>query len=450
MTDTPNLGQSAQPGQPVRAVLVGAGHRGVLYSRYSQVAPGELAITAIVEPDPIRRARWGDEFGIPESARFASLDDLPPAGVIAEAAINATMDLDHVVTAKQLLAGGYHVLLEKPIAQNAVDLLDLQAAQERAGTTLMICHVLRYAPFYLEAKRLVAEGAIGEPLTIEMAEHVGYDHMALAYVRGRWGNSERSGSSILLAKCSHDLDLMTWLCNAAPPARVASAGSRGMFIPARKPAGAGTRCLSDCAIERACPYSAGRLYLDLEKWGEYVWEQAEHLGPELTLEQKQESLRTNNRYGTCVWGNDNDVMDRQALTVEFEDGVVGSFTLATNSPASSRTLTVIGTTGEIHGALESGELRVRRLTSDPTQAYLGEIHRVGVKGDMHGGGDHGLVADFVRVIRGEPASASTTQLADSINGHLLVFAAEEARKAGGWVTLADLTASNEPDPARQG
>ncbi|WP_327639710.1 Gfo/Idh/MocA family oxidoreductase [Kribbella sp. NBC_00482] len=429
---------SSRSSAPVRAVLVGAGHRGVLYSRYAQVAPDELAITAIVEPDPTRRERWGAEFGIPQAARYSSLTDLPDAGAVAEVAIDATMDQDHVPTAIHLLAAGYDVLLEKPIAQSAPELMALAEAQRASGRTLMICHVLRYAPFYSEAKRRIVAGEIGEPLSIEMAEHVSYDHMSMAFVRGRWGNSEQSGSSMLLAKCCHDLDLMTWLCNAAAPARVASSGSRGMFVPERAPHGAGTRCLSDCSIEATCSYSAQRLYVDLKKWPEYIWEQAEHLSPDLDLDQKLESLRTDNRYGRCVWHADNDVLDRQTVSVEFADGVIGSFALATNTPASSRTLHVVGTTGEISGALEDGTLRVRRIRTDGAASFDEEIIATSVTNDMHGGGDHRLVEDFVRVVRGEPASVSSTQLADSVNGHLLVFAAERARQQHRWVELAEL------------
>ncbi|WUW19385.1 Gfo/Idh/MocA family oxidoreductase [Streptomyces sp. NBC_01463] len=423
---------------PVRAVLVGAGHRGVLYSRYAQVAPDQLAITAIVEPDPTRRERWGAEFGIPHAARYASLTDLPDAGEVAEAAIDATMDQDHVRTATRLLAAGYDVLLEKPSAQNAQELMTLAEAQRTSGRILMICHVLRYAPFYTEAKRRILAGEIGEPLSIEMAEHVSYDHMSMAYVRGRWGSSEQSGSSMLLAKCCHDLDLMTWLCNSAAPARVASSGSRGMFIPERAPQGAGTRCLSDCSIEATCSYSARRLYVELNGWQEYVWEQEEHVSPELDLDQKLESLRTDNRYGRCVWRAGNDVLDRQSVSVEFADGVLGSFALATNTPAPSRTLHVVGTAGEISGALEEGTLRVRRIRTDAAASFDEEMIKTSVTGDMHGGGDRPLVADFVRVVRGEPASVSSTQFADSVNGHLLVFAAELARQEHRWVELAEL------------
>jgi hypothetical protein len=44
----------------------------------------------------------------------------------------------------------------------------------------------------------------------------------------------------------------------------------------------------------------------------------------------------------------------------------------------------------------------------------------------HGGGDLRLVADFLRVVRGEPASISTTDIRDSVAGHLIGFCADRA------------------------
>jgi len=64
--------------------------------------------------------------------------------------------------------------------------------------------------------------------------------------------------------------------------------------------------------------------------------------------------------------------------------------------------------------------------------YSEEEIDLNVSGDMHGafgghgGGDARLVRDFVRVVRGEPRSLSTTDLEDSITGHLIGFCADRA------------------------
>ena len=59
----------------------------------------------------------------------------------------------------------------------------------------------------------------------------------------------------------------------------------------------------------------------------------------------------------------------------------------------------------------------------------------------HGGGDEGIMADFVRVLRGEIAPLTTARV--SLESHLLAFAAEDARLAGGIVEMAEYRAQAE-------
>jgi predicted dehydrogenase len=431
---------------PVRVVLVGAGHRGLAYCRYQREHPDQLQVCAVVDPNPTRRRAAADEFGIARSGQFASLADLPAAGTVADAAVDATMDAEHVPTASRLLEAGYDVLLEKPIAPSAAGLLRLAELTRALERTLMICHVLRYAPFYVDVKRRIAAGEIGEVQSIEMAEHVAYHHMAVSFVRGRWGNSARSGSGLLLAKSCHDLDVLAWLMNATVPVRVASAGARAYFRPERAPAGAGTRCLTDCAIEPSCPYSARRNYVEQELWPFYAGEGLESNGPAATSEQRLESLRTDNPYGRCVWRSDNDVVDRQSVLIDFADGATGTFTLTGTAARPNRTLHVVGSAGEISGVLEDGELVIRRFGPDergrlPAETMRTDRVQIADTADSHGGGDLRLVADFVRTVRGEPPSPSSTAIADSVNGHLLVYAAELARTQQRWVSLTEFAAA---------
>ena len=56
--------------------------------------------------------------------------------------------------------------------------------------------------------------------------------------------------------------------------------------------------------------------------------------------------------------------------------------------------------------------------------YHEETIDSGVSGDLHGGGDLRLVKDFLCLVNGNQASSSTTILADSINSHLIAYAAD--------------------------
>lgn len=422
---------------PVRTALVGLGRRGQVYGRFAESEPGAMTVTAVVDPAADRRAAGGRQYEVDPDQLYADVEDLPPAGTVAEAAICATMDAEHVSVTTTLLRKGYHVLLEKPVAQSAEEMLHLEREAADAGTTLMVCHVLRYAPFYVEINKRVRSGAIGELVSIQMTEQVRYNHMATAFVRGSWRNAEDTGSGMLLAKCCHDLDLMTWLAGPHRPTRVSSTGSRAYFHRDRAPEGAGTRCLGDCAIESSCAYSAKRLYVDLGLHPSHAWSTLPPQDRD-SREARLKSLQGDNPYGRCVWHSDNTVVDRQVVGVEFDNAAIGSFTLSGTGSGPTRTIMIIGTEGTIEGSLDSGTFTVHRVAAEGDTATTSEQVDVGVTRQLHGGGDMPLVTDFVAAVRGEATSPSRTTLDDSINGHLLVFAAEQARDEGRWIGLDEL------------
>ncbi len=409
--------------QKLTTVLVGLGHRARTYGSYTFASPEELEIVGLADPDPGRLERTASVFDVPPERRFRSAEELAAQPRFADAAINGTMDRQHVPTTLPLLDAGYHVLLEKPIAPGQDELLSLLLATRKSGRTLMICHVLRYAPFYAAIRQRVLDGEIGQIISINTSERVSYHHMAAAYVRGKW--RQRAENPMLLAKCCHDLDLLCWFKSGTRPQRVASHGSLTYFRPDKAPPGAGMRCLVDCPIEPTCPYSARKHYIEQGLWGFYAWDALEHL-ENPTLEDRLESLRTDNPVGRCVWRCDNDVVDHQAVIVEFADGCVATHTLVGGTARPCRTVHLVGTLGEIEGVMEEGAFTIRKPDARAGHEYSEETVDMRVSGSMHGGGDLRLVGDFLRVLRGEPPSISTTTIEDSIYGHLIAYAADRA------------------------
>ncbi|MFS0725806.1 Gfo/Idh/MocA family protein [Paenibacillus sp. 1P07SE] len=412
--------------RPVTAVIIGAGHRSLIYASYAERQPEQLRITGVVEPDAERRRLTGERFGLGPAACFASVGELVSGPRLADCAINGTMDELHLPTSLPLLAAGYDLLLEKPIGISEAEVERLQEAAEQHVRTVMICHVLRYAPFYRAVKETIAAGEIGEIVNIQTAEHVSYHHMAVSFIRGKWSSLASGKSSMLMAKCCHDLDLLTWLAGRTRPVRVSSFGSLMQFRPERAPAGAGTRCLTDCKIEPECMYSARKHYLDKGMWGFYVWEN-EHLGQPWTEAEKIRSLETDNPYGRCVWRCDNDVVDHQSVIVEFDSGLTASHNLVGATARPARLLHIVGTRGEIQGTLEEGRFVVRTPDMSADRHYAEREVVVDVSDDSHGGGDMRLVEDFVQVLRGQTPSISSTSLAMSIDGHRIGFAADRSR-----------------------
>lgn len=435
------------------AVLIGAGHRALTYASYAQHHPDELQIVGVADPIAQRRQLVADLYDLPVERCFASAEELAAQPKLADFAINGTMDHQHVVTSLPLLAAGYDLLLEKPFATNEAEMWALAEAAQRDNRKVAICHVLRFAPFYRAIRQQVLDGVIGEVLNIQAVEHVSYHHMAVGFVRGKWNSKRKCFSPMLMAKCCHDLDLIAWMKSGVPPVRVASFGSNYQFRPERAPADAGTRCLVDCPIETDCLYSARKHYIDHpNRWAFYVWDAlqqevkpanlpAKHY-TELTLEEKIEWLKSDNPYGRCVWKCDNDVVDHQSVAIEFADGATATLNMIGGAAKPSRSIHIIGTRGEIQGNLEDSRFVIRHIDPRPGHEYAEEVVDLSIGGDMtgafggHGGGDLRLMADFVRLVRGEQPSISTTTLADSINGHLIGFCADRAMEEGKVVTVA--------------
>ncbi len=422
------------------AVLVGLGHRTRLYGSYALYHPDELEIVGLADPNAERLARAASVFDIPPERCFESAEALAARPAFADAAINGTMDRLHVPTTLPLLQAGYHVLLEKPIAPSRSELLKLLATARETKRTLMICHVLRYAPFYVAIRRHVLDGTIGEVISIQTSERVSYHHMATAFVRGKWRRRDES-NPMLLAKCCHDLDLLCWFKSGTRPLRVASYGDLTYFRPEKAPPGAGTRCLVDCQIEPECPYSAKKIYVERGLWSFYAWESLEEREP-LTVADKLESLRTDNPYGRCVWHCDNDVVDHQTVIAEFADGTTATHIMSCGTARAARTIHLVGTAGEIEGVMEEGTFVIRHpsIAGHDRPTYREEQVKVNVTADMHGGGDMRLVQDFVAVLRGESPSISTTSIEDSIYGHLIAYAADESMRQHRMVEIAAIGA----------
>lgn len=413
---------------PIEVVLVGAGNRTSIYASYAENKPQDLKVVGVVEPNENRRLKTAANFNITEENCFESIEDFINTPKFADAVINGTMDEVHVQTTIPILKAGYDVLLEKPIGISEQEILELSEVANRYQRNVMICHVLRYAPFYKEIKKRVLDGVIGDIINIQTSENVSYDHMAVSFIRGKWSNKEISKSSMLLAKCCHDLDLVTWFMSNIKPKSVSSFGSLMHFRSDQAPEGAGKRCLVDCKIEHHCPYSAKKNYIEQENWGWYAWRSIEQQGSEPTLEQKIESLKTDNPYGRCVWHSDNDVVDHQSVIIEFENGTTATHNMVGGTAKPCRSIHLIGTKGEIKGVMEDGYFVIRHPDPRKGHKYTEERVDINVAGDMHGGGDLLLVADFVNVLKGNKPSISTTTLEDSINGHLIIFAADQANE----------------------
>ncbi|MFN8493582.1 MAG: Gfo/Idh/MocA family oxidoreductase [Caldilineaceae bacterium] len=441
--------------QPLELVLIGAGQRGAYaYASYALQHPDEMRIVAVAEPDSERRARVANEHDLDDAHCFASWKELTAKGQLGQAAIVTTQDQMHVEPAVAALEAGYHVLLEKPMAHTLEGCVKLVQTAERTKRTLQICHVLRYSPFWRKLHEVLESGRLGEIMTVEHRENVAYWHTAHSFVRGNWRN-ERLSSPMILAKCCHDLDILTWNL-PAPVKRLSSFGSllhyRAETVGPEIP----LRCTDNCPIEKTCPFSAIGIYLEYRHSPALVEHAAELglnlaeprfwpfsvLSEDVSYAGRLKALQTG-PYGRCVYRCDNDVVDQQTVSMELESGASVVLVMHGHSNEEHRSMRYDGSRATLRARFgHTSEITVHEHGGKVEKIPVGDPNESG-----HGGGDHGLMADFLRTVRGEAEALTSARV--SLESHLLAFAAEEARRNGTVVTMADFRARAEQIGAGQ-
>jgi predicted dehydrogenase len=325
----------------------------------------------------------------------------------------------------------YDILLEKPMAPSAEACCRIVEAVKRNNVLFAVCHVLRYTKYTLKLKELLASGVIGDIVSIQHLEPVGYWHQAHSFVRGNWRNEEES-SFMLLAKCCHDID---WLRGVMDKKCVSvhSFGSLRHFRKSEQPAGAADRC-SECPhdIESCCPYSAYKIYFrDRLTKGNAGWP-LNVLTPEPDKKSLQDAI-VNGPYGRCVYACDNDVVDNQVVNLQFEDGSTCSMTMTAFTGHGGRRTRIFGTLGMIEN--DGTTIVITDFLHDTVQKIDTNIADDGGILSGHGGGDFGLMDCFVRAIAERDSSHILSGTDETLESHLMVFAAEKSRRTGTVIVL---------------
>ncbi len=407
----------------IKMAVLGAGSRGMhAFGPYALSKPHEVQFTAVAEPNEEKRLKLARDHGIPPERQFTTWEELLAQPKLADTLLIATPDNCHYEPTLLGLERGYHILLEKPMSPDPLESIRMAEAAEAAGKLLMICHTMRYVNYFETVKGLIESGRIGDLVTIQWNENVGWYHQAHSFVRGNWRNAAES-SPMILAKCCHDMDMIQWLVDA-PVRKVSSFGGLKYFHAGNAPEGSTLRCTDGCAVEHSCPYSAIKWYYNTKPgWPQNV------VTVEPTLEARKKALEEG-PYGRCVFHCDNDVVDHQVVNMEFEGGVTVAFTMAAFTNEDHRSFKILGTKGEIRGHSERNDLTVELFAGNK------EVIAHPLEEGGHGGGDYGVMREFLRMVHAGEISNARTSPAISAQSHLLAFAAEKSRLSGETVDMA--------------
>lgn len=417
----------------VELAILGYGDRSSCYAEYAVLHPNKAKIVAVIDINPLKLNEAKAKFNLPDDKLFLSLDDFLDKNIPCDAVINGTMDQLHYETTIKLLNKKYNLLLEKPITASVDELLEIEALSRKNDCKVIVCHVLRYTPFYSAVKKIIDSGELGKITSIQMNEHVWHGHFVNSFVRGKYRSEKEIGSGLLLAKCCHDTDLLCWLNSASEPLYVSSFGSKSLYTKENAPEGSTEYCYN-CPHNKDCMFDAYKFELEKDFSPSQTWAGINKPLDEITIDEKIEFLK-NDVYGKCVFKTDMDIVDRQCVSVAFKNGSIATLNMIGGTTKAGRNLHIVCEMGEIVGSIEENSLTVRRYDKNNICEVDEEITLKEENPTIdHYGADYYIMEDFVAFLSGN-ASPPTTVIEDSINGHLVCYAAEKSRKEKSIVSI---------------
>ena len=403
-----------------KIIVVGAGDRGSGYASYIEKNPHLAKVVAVAEP----REEWRDALAKKHKIKSENIvndwRELAARPRFADAVIIATQDSLHTEPAVAFASKGYHILLEKPMATTQADCKKIADEAIKNNIIFAVCHVLRYTPYTKKIKEIISKGIIGDVVSIQRLEPVGYWHQAHSFVRGNWRREDLS-TPMLMAKCCHDIDWIHYIMNSKCVS-VQSFGTLNHFRKEKKPRGAADRCM-DCAIESQCPYSAKKIYIKPFENGHSGWP-ISILTHKVTKENIIKALREG-PYGRCVYNCDNDVVDNQVVNMLFEDGQTATLTMTAFTAGRHRETKIFGTKGELVG--DGVTIRHFDFLTDEWEEINTAASDHSIIGG-HGGGDFVLIQTFINAVIKNDKSIILSGPEETLESHLIVFAAEKSRK----------------------
>ena len=408
---------------PVTAITLGAGNRGNVYGNYGIQFPKELDIVGVAEPISIRNERYKKKHNILDENSFDTWEHVFNRPKFADAVIISTPDDLHYAPCIKALEMGYDILLEKPIAPTEKECLHILNLANKTGRIVAVCHVLRYAPYFIKLREMIQSGSIGKLISIQHLEPIQHIHMSHSYVRGNWHNSKKT-TPIILAKSCHDLDILRWIIDK-PCKSIAAFGSLKWFKKENAPLGSTKRCTDGCAVEKTCPYSALKIYGKTGGWSsvfDFPDDKSKH--KDYLIEQ----LKTTN-YGRCVYRMENDQPDHYVTSMEFEEEITANFSMEAFTSYHGRRTRIMGSHGDINGDMTefthtdflTGKINKWNISIE--QEKNSRYHLSG-----HGGGDWGLVTDWIKAVKNQDHSLLSSTIDASVESHIMGFMAEKSRE----------------------
>ena len=347
-----------------KLAVIGFGQRGYTYARMISKTPN-AELTALCDSSPERAACFAKELNVEHVPFFSSVEELIAKGDF-DAAVITLPDFLHRDCAVKCCKAGKHIMLEKPMAPTADECRDIIRACAENKTILQVGFVLRNHPVFRKVIEIARSGVLGQIQNIISAEYISVMHGA-SYMR-RWHRKIANSGGFVLAKCSHDIDIISTVANS-PARRVAAFGSLDYFTSEKYK-------YSHCS---KCPDQDCRYRFK----GEFV-----------RMNEEEKENPSGRNFDLCVYNDDKDVVDHEVLIIDFANGIKANFSLNLFAEVPKRIIDVCGTQGILHA--DTSEECVKLSFSNGKEAQVIECKADNDSG--HGGSDQTFLDDFIDCI----------------------------------------------------
>ena len=325
----------------INIAVIGAGSRGVYVTgNLLKDSKGNVKILSVFEPDRAVALQALDIWKSPSTRICGTYQEaINTSGVdwVMVFSPNA-YHKEHIIAA---FDAGKHVFTEKPLATSIEDCQTINEAHKKSGLLFATGFVLRYAPLYQKAKKILESGKIGKIISIDANENITPEHGG--YIMRNWRRLTKYAGPHILEKCCHDLDLINWFCGSLPT-KIASFGGTDFFVP-------GNEHFRD-------------------KYGKETF--ASWPDPHAV-----ESPFT----------SDKDLMDNQVGIMQYRNGIRVMFQATMSNAIPERRMYFSCSEGTLIVELYSGILKYRKIGDE---GYT----LIDVSGDGHGGGDSFIMKEL--------------------------------------------------------
>ncbi|GAB2597575.1 Gfo/Idh/MocA family oxidoreductase [Pseudactinotalea suaedae] len=279
-----------------------------------------------------------------------------------DAVIVASPDHTHGSYILAALEAGVDVISEKPMVATAAEAATVVAAEAASTATVHVTHNFRYPARHRRIKQMLAEGAIGRPLHVDLAYYVDTRHGASYFLR--WNRERAASGGLTIHKSTHHLDLIAWWLGAEPT-RVYAVGGRDYYGPRspHRPAGVGTAA----EVRERDPYHRAQL-------GSGTFPEATGRARTGLFDLPYEVQYPASREMT-LYDDEIDIEDHVASLISYAGGATAAYAVQFSAPWEGYRLTITGTHGSIEAFVGrtpeqeqlpgSGELVLRPLFEAP-------------------------------------------------------------------------------------